>query len=50
MDIGSIGSSTTAVGSQVATSILSALQGLEKDVASRLFASIGVGTMIDTFA
>lgn len=52
MDIGSLstGLSLSTVAGQVATGVLAQLQGLEKDVAAELFASIGLGGSFDASA
>jgi len=39
-----------AVGQQIDTGVLRALQNLEQNVASQLFSSLGLGTVIDAYA
>ncbi|MBV9270348.1 MAG: hypothetical protein JO165_04585 [Candidatus Eremiobacteraeota bacterium] len=48
MDISSIDGG--AVSQQIDVSVLSAVQNLEQNVAARLFSSLGVGTVVDTYA
>lgn len=52
MNVSEIASSMalTNVGSQLTVGVMSATQGLEKDLVSRLFGSLGVGNGIDTYA
>jgi hypothetical protein len=53
MDIGSIASSVAsqaAASGSLNVSVLSAVNNLDEAVAQRLFASIGLGTGVDTFA
>ncbi len=52
MDVAALSTSLTggAVASQVDTSVLKALQNLDKSVAATLFAGIGLGQSVDAYA
>lgn len=51
MDIGSVtGEALASVGQQVDVGVLAQLQTMERNVATELFSSLGLGTAIDTYA
>ena len=51
MDIAELsGSGAASIGTQIDASMLSALQNLDRNTMSELFASIGIGTGVDTYA
>jgi hypothetical protein len=52
MDLSTIGTglAQSAVGQQIDAGVLKALQNLDKNAAAELFASLGLGTAVDTRA
>jgi hypothetical protein len=51
MDIANIaGGGLTALGQQIDVGVLGALQNLDRNVANELFSSLGLGTLVDTYA